>query len=717
MSMKDLESANLTANSHALRCIVELLKHFEKNIELKSLSHLLVSSQNSHLSQSDLIYAIKWAGINAEYMQIDLNKLHKLHLPVLIQCQNNWLLLEAFDGENITVFDGMESWQISMPDCHQIWQNSCIAIANNLEEYDANTVQNVPIKNGSIFQWFLPSIKKHKKQFLSVIFISIMIQLIMLLTPLLFQYFLDSALPSFNLTILQTIMTVMLFFALTDPIFLLMRSFAFSNLTSKIDSELTSRIYEHLMQLKLSFFQNNQIGKITAFMREMANIRQFMTGNSLTLVIDLIFVVVFFSVMFQYSVFMTVIVLIFLLIYFFFWIIVGPVVRKRSEQSFDANADNTALLTETLYGINSIKAMATENRFIRQWEKRLGRYQHAYAQAELTNIFSMQGISLINKIMIIVILWLGITEVLEGNLTIGAFIAFRMYSNYVVEPVIRLAQIWQDFQYTLVSIKKISLILKEPLEELPKNMFLSKISGGIVFKGVYFTYQKELPTVLSDINLTLEPGCMLGITGPSGSGKSTLTKLLQMFYQSTTGEILIDGLDIRTLSPTELRMNMGVVLQNSELFQDTIVNNLKLANPDVTTEQLQKIAKMCGADFIEELPQGYETMLSEKGSNLSGGQRQRIAFMRALINNPKILILDEATSALDYVSERVILNHLPEIRKNRTVISVAHRLNTLKDADVIVFIDKGRITEQGTHQELIDKNGGYAKLYHLQQQT
>jgi ATP-binding cassette subfamily B protein RtxE len=292
-------------------------------------------------------------------------------------------------------------------------------------------------------------------------------------------------------------------------------------------------------------------------MREMANIRHFMTGNSLTLVIDLIFVVVFFSVMFQYSVFMTVVVLIFLLIYFFFWIIVGPVVRKRSEQSFDANADNTALLTETLYGINSIKSMATENRFIRQWEKRLGRYQHAYAQAELTNIFSMQGISLINKIMVIVVLWLGITEVLEGNLTIGAFIAFRMYSNYVVEPVIRLAQIWQDFQYTLVSIKKISLILKEPLEELPKNMFLNKVSGSIIFKGVYFTYQKELPAVLSDINLTLEPGRMLGITGPSGSGKSTLTKLLQMFYQSTTGEILIDGLDIRTLSPTELRMNMG----------------------------------------------------------------------------------------------------------------------------------------------------------------
>jgi ATP-binding cassette subfamily B protein RtxE len=257
---------------------------------------------------------------------------------VLIECQNNWLLLEAFDGQDLTVFDGMDRWQISAQDSHQIWQNSCIAIANNLEEYDANTVQNVAIKKESIFQWFLPSIKKHKKQFLSVIFISIMIQLIMLLTPLLFQYFLDSALPSFNPTNLQTVMIAMLFFALVDPMFLLMRSFAFSNLTSKIDSELTSRIYEHLMQLQLSFFQNNQIGKITAFMREMANIRQFMTGNSLTLVIDLIFVVVFFSVMFQYSVFMTVIVLIFLLIYFFFWLIIVPVVRKRSEKCFDANA-------------------------------------------------------------------------------------------------------------------------------------------------------------------------------------------------------------------------------------------------------------------------------------------------------------------------------------------------------------------------------------------
>jgi len=715
--MKGLESVKSSVSSRALSCVIQLLKHFEKNITLASIKHLLVSNQDSVLSESDLVYAIQWAGVNAEYVQIDFNRLSKLHLPVLIKCQNNWLLLEAFDGNNLSLFDGTDRWQIEQQDCRQIWQNSCIVVANNLEEYDANTVQNVPINKGSIFQWFLPSIKKHKKQFLSVIFISIMIQLIMLLTPLLFQYFLDSALPSFNFTNLQTVMVAMLFFALIDPIFLMMRSFAFSNLTSKIDAELTSRIYEHLMQLQLSFFQNNQIGKITAFMKEMTNIRQFMTGNTLTLVIDLIFVVVFFSVMFQYSIFMTVIVLIFLLIYFLFWLLMGPVVRKRSEQSFDANADNVALLTETLYGIHSIKSMATENRFTRQWQKRLGKYQRAYARAELTGIFSMQGISLINKIMVIVILWMGITEVLEGTMTIGAFIAFRMYSNYVAEPVIRLAQIWQDFQYTLVSIKKISAILNEPLEELPKNMFFTNISGAVVFKEVCFAYQKDLPLVLSNINLTLKPGCMLGITGPSGSGKSTLTKLLQIFYQPTTGEIMVDGLDIRTLSPTELRMNMGVVLQNSELFQDTLINNIKIANPDIKMEQLQEIATMCGADFIEQLPQGYETMLSEKGGNLSGGQRQRIAFMRALVNNPKILILDEATSALDYTSERIILNHLPEIRKNRTIISVAHRLNTIKDADMIIFIDNGKITEQGTHQELIDKKGGYAKLYHLQQQT
>ncbi len=717
MSMKDLESVNATVDSRALCCIIQLLKHFEKNTTLESIKHLLVNSQEGVLSDFELVYAIQWAGINAECVQVEFNQSNKLHLPVLVKCQNNWLLLEEFDGNNFNLFDGTDRWQIDKQDCRQIWQDTCIVVANNLEEYDANTVQNVPIKNGSIFQWFLPSIKKHKKQFLAVIFISIMIQLVMLLTPLLFQYLLDSALPSFNLANLQTVMIAMLFFALIDPIFLMMRSFAFSNLTSKIDAELTSRIYEHLMQLQLPFFQDNQIGKITAFMREMTNIRQFMTGNSLTLVIDLIFVIVFFSVMFQYSVFMTVIVLIFLLIYFFFWLLMGPIVRKKSEKSFDANADNIALLTETLYGIHSIKSMATEGRFTRQWQKRLGKYQRAYAQAEVTNIFSMQGISLINKIMVIVILWIGITEVLEGTLTIGAFIAFRMYSNYVAEPVIRLAQIWQDFQYTLVSIKRISLILKEPLEELPKDMFFNNISGGIIFKDVCFTYHQNLPLVLSDINLELKPGCMVGITGPSGSGKSTLSKLLQAFYQPTRGEIMIDGLDIRTLSPTELRMNMGVVLQNSELFQDTLINNIKITNPDITMEQLQKIAEICGADFIEELPEGYETMLSEKGGNLSGGQRQRIAFMRALVNNPKILILDEATSALDYDSERIILNHLPEIRKNRTVISVAHRLNTIKEADVIIFIDNGKITEQGTHQELIDKKGGYARLYHLQQQT
>lgn len=310
----------------------------------------------------------------------------------------------------------------------------------------------------------------------------------------------------------------------------------------------------------------------------------------------------------------------------------------------------------------------------------------------------------------------GVTEVLRGELTPGQLIAFNMLAGHVTQPILRLAQVWQDFQHTLIALKRVGDILDEPMENSKQGLAsVPELEGQIEFKNIRFRYHDDTPEVLANLSLLIKSGQFIGITGPSGSGKSTLTRLLQRLYVPQHGQVLIDGMDLAIADPVSLRRNMSVVLQESILFSGSITDNIRLCKPNATDAEVYRAAELAGAiEFIQSFPHGFAHPVGEKGVNLSGGQRQRIALARALLVNPTILILDEATSALDYESEAAIMANMDEICRNRTVISIAHRLNTIRHADKICVLDQGQIIEFDSHDQLLQQGGLYAHLWHQQ---
>ena len=327
-----------------------------------------------------------------------------------------------------------------------------------------------------------------------------------------------------------------------------------------------------------------------------------------------------------------------------------------------------------------------------------------------------QGIDLVQKITAALLLWLGVGEVLNGRLSPGELVAFNMLAGHVTQPVLRLAQVWQDFQHTLIALRRVGDILDETPEHGNGGLAsVPALEGAIEFRHIRFRYQPDAPEVLANLSLSIEPGQFIGITGPSGCGKSTLTRLLQRLYVPQHGQVLVDNMDLAIADPVSLRRNMSVVLQESILFCGSIGDNIRICRPDASQAEVEQAAQLAGAlGFIRELPEGFGQQVGEKGARLSGGQRQRIALARALLANPRILLLDEATSALDYESEAAIMANMAAIRQGRTLISIAHRLNTLRNADRILVMDKGQIVESGSHEALLARPGLYARLWHQQ---
>ncbi|PHV11943.1 hypothetical protein CSQ89_08450 [Chitinimonas sp. BJB300] len=436
------------------------------------------------------------------------------------------------------------------------------------------------------------------------------------------------------------------------------------------------------------------------------------------MLMDLLFSVVFIAVMFYYSGWLTLIVLLSLPCYALLSFMITPVLRARLDQKFARGAENQSFLVEAINGVETIKAMAVEPRVIERWDNQLAAYVAAsFKVGQLGNIAS-QVVSMIGKIVTVATLWLGAKLVIEGDLTVGQLIAFNMLAGRVAGPIMRLAQLWQDFQQTGISMQRLGDILNTRTEVTQgSRAALPAIEGAIEFDQVGFRYRPDGPEILRGISLQIKPGEVIGIVGRSGSGKSTLTKLVQRLYVPERGRVLVDGVDLALADPVWLRRQVGVVLQENLLFNRSLRDNIALADPGMPMEAVIHTAKLAGAhDFIVELPEGYDTMVGEHGTGLSGGQRQRVAIARALATNPRILILDEATSALDYESERIIRDNMAAISQGRTVIIIAHRLSTVRMADRIIAVDKGQIVEEGRHDDLVNKpQGYYAHLHSLQQ--
>ena len=496
------------------------------------------------------------------------------------------------------------------------------------------------------------------------------------------------------------------------------RTYVFSHTTSRIDVELGAKLFRHLLSLPIAYFEARRVGDTVARVRELEQIRNFLTGQALTSVLDLLFSFIFLAVMWFYSPWLTLVVLISLPCYALWSAFISPILRRRLDEKFARNADNQAFLVESVAAMNTIKSMAVAPQMTEHWDKQLSGYVQAGFKVTKIATIGQHGIQLIQKIVMVVNLWLGAHLVISGDLTVGQLIAFNMLASQVAAPVIRLAQLWQDFQQVGISVSRLGDILNTPTENPQNKLVPPEIKGNIRFEDVSFRYRPESKNVLHRISLSIKAGEIIGIVGRSGSGKSTLTKLIQRMYVPSQGNVFIDGNDISLVDPSWLRRQIGVVLQDNILLNRSIRDNIALTNPAMPIERVMQAAQLAGADdFISQLPEGYDTLVGEHGANLSGGQKQRIAIARALINNPKILIFDEATSALDYESEHIIMKNMQHICRNRTVIIIAHRLSTVSQAHRIIVMDQGEIVEQGSHQTLLEAKGLYHYLYRLQATT
>jgi subfamily B ATP-binding cassette protein HlyB/CyaB len=565
--------------------------------------------------------------------------------------------------------------------------------------------------------WFVGAIHKYRRLLGEVLVASFFLQIFALISPLFFQVVIDKVLVHRSMSTLDVLVIGLVAISVSETILGMLRTYVFAHTTNRIDVELGARLFRHLMALPIAYFQTRRVGDSVARVRELENIRQFLTSSALTLVVDLLFTFVFLAVMFYYSPLLTGVVL----GAFPFYIAISagatPLFRKRLDEKFRRGSENQAFLVESVTGAETLKAMAVEPQMQRHWEEQLAGYVAASFRVISLNNTASQAVQLINKLVIAFTLYFGAKLVIAGDLTVGELVAFNMLSSRVSAPVLRLAQMWQDFHQARLSVARLGDILNtrpEPSTS-PTRAPLPALRGRIEFEHVHFRYRVDAPEVLRDVNFIITPGQVVGIVGSSGSGKSTLTKLVQRLYIPESGRVLVDGVDLSMVDVAWLRRQIGVVLQENVLFNRSVRDNIAFVDPTMPMERVIAAAKLSGAhEFILELPEGYDTIVGERGSSLSGGQRQRIAIARALITDPRVLIFDEATSALDYESEQAIQQNMQQIAAARTVFIIAHRLSTVRGADRIITLERGRIVEDGSHDELIGSNGRYAKLHLLQ---
>lgn len=695
-----------------LVCFVMLARYHNLAASPEQLAHEF-GTNGEAFGTTELLLAAKKLGLKAKTVKSNPSRLAHTPLPAIaVDRGGAFFVVARVDDGKVLIHDpaNQRPTVVTVEQLEDRWTGQLLLIrseatvSGDLAKFD--------------FTWFIPAVVKYRKLLGEVFVVSFVLQIFALLTPLFFQVVMDKVLVHRGLTTLDVIAFGLLAVMVFESVLNGLRAYVFAHTTSRIDVELGARLFRHLVSLPISYFQARRVGDSVARVRELENIRSFLTGNSITVVLDVLFSVVFIAVMFWYSAWLTLVVVLALPAYFLVSMLITPVLRARLNDTFSRGAENQAFLVETLNGIDTLKSMAVEPQITCKWDNQLAGYVAASFKTQTLSTIANESVGLIGKLVTVATLWIGARLVIDGELSVGQLIAFNMLAGRVSQPIIRLAQLWTNFQQTGVSIERLGEVLNQRTEiSQASRSALPPIRGRVEFDQVHFRYRPDGSEILRGISLTINEGEIIGVVGRSGSGKSTLTRLVQRLYSPERGRVLVDGMDLALADVSSLRRQIGVVLQDNMLFNRTIRENIALTDPGAPIETVMSSAKMAGAhDFILELPEGYDTIVGEHGASLSGGQRQRIAIARALIGNPRILIFDEATSALDYESERIVQQNMKTICQGRTVIIIAHRLSAVRDANRIVVLDRGQIVEQGSHDELLQHQAGhYSRLHRLQQ--
>ena len=692
-----------------LAALVQLLRFQGVGADRAQIRHRF--GDNS-IGVAEMVRCAREFGLKARTFQSNWRRLTNTPLPsIAVLRDGTYLLLGKASADQVLVQNPLAAKPIRMSraEFEAVWDGRLVLMTRRAGLLELSRRFDIT--------WFLGAIHKYRYLLGEVLMASFFLQLFALVSPLLFQVVIDKVLVSRTLSTLDVLVIGLVIISAFETIMSILRTYLFAHTTNRIDVELGARLFRHLLALPVSYFEARRVGDSVARVRELENIRNFLTSSALTLVIDLFFTFVFLAVMFIYSPLLTAIVLGAIPFYVGISAFATPFFRRRLDEKFARGAENQAFLVESVTGVQTLKAMAVEPQMQRHWEEQLAAYVGAsFRVISLGNVAS-QSVQFISKLVTAGVLYFGAKLVIDGSLTVGELVAFNIFAGRVSTPVLRLAQMWQDFHQARLSVARLGDILNTPAEPTfaPGRAALPGIRGDIVFEHVTFRYRIDGAEVLQDVSFRIPAGQVVGIVGPSGSGKSTLAKLVQRLYVPQSGRVLVDGTDLAVVDSTWLRRQVGVVLQEDILFNRTIRDNIALAAPGTPIERVIGAATLAGAnDFILELPEGYDTMVGERGGSLSGGQRQRIAIARAILGDPRILVFDEATSALDYESEQIVQRNMSLMAKGRTVLIVAHRLSTVRFADRILTLDRGRLVEDGTHDELIRRGGRYSTLHRLQ---
>lgn len=695
----------------ALEAFILMLAFLGRPADAAQLRHSL-GKGSEFLKIDDLLVLAKRLDVRAKHVRAANAQLDTLPLPAIARlADDSFLLLLQISDSEVLVVRPAEGRPTKVSRFAFLEEFSGDLVLMTTRDRVAGAARAFDVS------WFIPALIKYRHLLRDVLLASFFIQLLALASPIFFQVIIDKVLVHKGLTTLEVLAFGLLVVSVFDVVMTALRTYLFAHTTSRVDVELGAKLFGHLVRLPLSYFQARRVGDSVARVRQLDTIREFLTSSALTLVLDLLFTIVFLAVMWLYSGWLLLIVLLTLPLYALVVFFIGPPLRRRLDEKFIRGAENQSFLVESVTGIETLKAMAVEPQMQARWERQIaGFVKTGFSAAMLAN-WGSQTIQLINKLGTLGILFFGAKLVIDGKLTVGELVAFNMLAGQVAGPVLRLAQLGQDFQQARIAVERLGDVLNNPIEpqSSASKASLPQIRGHLVFDSVRFRYRPDGPEVLKGLSLNVAPGEVIGIVGPSGSGKSTLAKLLQRLHVPEQGRVLVDGVDLAMVDPSWLRRQLGVVLQENILFNRSVRENIALGDPAMPMENVVMAAELAGAhDFILEFTEAYDTQIDERGSNLSGGQRQRVAIARALATHPKILIFDEATSALDAESEEVIQRNLKAMAQGRTVLIIAHRLSAVRQADRIVTLEKGEITEVGSHTELLQRGGRYASLYRKQ---